>query len=204
VPCGLLVILHLLIVIGGLLLLIIIGSGRSTRGSHAKSGQLSRSQWGIGVINGRVDGHVLELKKRLIPLTVDNLLVAPNDLNALLHHIHALICAVAHGKDTTEHLQNPGVGARGGGGTTAAGSASRSHGWRRRRRAMGPWILGNGWMKCLMCSILVELLMCHHLNHALNIGSKSTRSLRIGGNVPYLIHYVVEYIKLLMLHERIK
>jgi hypothetical protein len=49
----------------------------------------------------------------------------------------------------------------------------------------------------------VKFLMCHHLNHALNIGSKSTRSLRVYGNVPYLIHDVVKHIKPLMLHESI-
>jgi hypothetical protein len=135
---------------------------------------------------------------------VDNLLVVPNELNALLHHIHELICAAAHGEDTSDHLQNPSVGAGGGGRTTAMGSVSRSHDWRWRRRAMSPWIFGNYWMKRLMCNILVELLMCYHLNRALNIGSKFIRSLRVGGYVPYLIHYVVEHIKPLMLHVRIK
>jgi hypothetical protein len=46
--------------------------------------------------------------------------------------------------------------------------------------------------------------MHHNLNHALNVGSKSTRSLRVDGNIPYLIHDVVKHIKPLMLHERIK
>jgi hypothetical protein len=69
---------------------------------------------------------------------------------------------------------------------------------------MSPWILGNCEAKRLMCDILVELLMGHHLNHILNVGSKSTRSLRVGGYVPNLIHDVLKHIKLLMLHERIK
>jgi hypothetical protein len=44
------------------------------------------------------------LKKWLIPLTVNDLLTAANNMNLLLHHIHMLICAMAHGKDTREHL----------------------------------------------------------------------------------------------------
>jgi hypothetical protein len=84
------------------------------------------------------------------------------------------------------------------------GSVSRSHSWRRRSGAMSPWILGNCWTKRLMFNIIVELLMCHHLDHVLNIRSKSARSLRVGGNAPYLIHYVIKHIKLLMLHEIIK
>jgi hypothetical protein len=55
---------------------------------------------------------------------MDNLLVAPNNLKALLHHIHALICVMAHGEDTSEYLQKTGVRARGRGGTTAARRAS--------------------------------------------------------------------------------
>jgi hypothetical protein len=58
--------------------------------------------------------------------------------------------------------------------------------------------------KWLMCNFYIELLMCHHLNHSLNILSKSTRSLRVDGNVPYLIHDVVKHIKLLILHGRFK
>jgi hypothetical protein len=56
-------------------------------------------------------------------LTVNDLLVAANNLHALLHHINTLIGAGAHGKDTLEHLQKAGVGTSGGGGTTATGSA---------------------------------------------------------------------------------
>jgi hypothetical protein len=209
-PHELLVVLRLLVIIGLLFIIIIIIVGRSMRGTDAKISQLSRSQWDIGVGDGWVDRHVRELKKWLISLTVDNLLVASNDLNALLHMRcsicdapYALICAAAHGEDTMKHLQETGV-LRGGRGTTAAGSVRRRHNWRRRSSVVSPWILGNNGAKWLMCDILVKSLMCHHLSHALNVGSKSTRSLRVGGNVSYLIHDVLKYIKLLMLHERIK
>jgi hypothetical protein len=37
--------------------------------------------------DGWEDKHVRELKKRLIPLTMDNFLVAPNYLKELIHHI---------------------------------------------------------------------------------------------------------------------
>jgi hypothetical protein len=33
--------------------------------------------------------------------TMENLLVAAHNLHLLLHHIHALICAMAHGEDTS-------------------------------------------------------------------------------------------------------
>jgi hypothetical protein len=121
------------------------------------------------------DGHIRELKKRLIPLTVNNLLVTAGNLHALLNDIQLLIGAAAHGEDTPEHLQEARVGATGGGGTTTVGSASRSHSWRRRRSEVSPWILGNGRAQWLMCNILVKFLMCHNLNHTLNVGSKSTR-----------------------------
>jgi hypothetical protein len=101
-PRQLLVILCLLVVIGFLIIIIIIVG--STCGADAKSSKLSRSQQGIGVGGRWVDGHVQELKKRLIQLTVNDLLVVPDDLNVLLHHLHALICAMAHGKDTLKHL----------------------------------------------------------------------------------------------------
>jgi hypothetical protein len=110
-PHGLLIILRLLIVIGGLLLLIIII--RSMSGTDAKDYQLSKSQQGIGVGDGREDRHVGELKERLIPLTVDNLLGAPNYLKALLRHIRVLFRAMTHGKDTSKYLQEARVGARG-------------------------------------------------------------------------------------------
>jgi hypothetical protein len=104
------IILRLLIIIGGLLIIIIVVvAGRSMRGTYAKSGQLSRSQLGIGVINGRVNGHISDLKERLIPLTVNDLPVMVNNPHLLVHHIHALIYATAHGEDTFEHLQKAGV-----------------------------------------------------------------------------------------------
>jgi hypothetical protein len=124
----------------------------------------------------REDSHVGELKERLIPLIVDNPLVVRNYLKALLHHIHALIRVMTHGNSTPEHLQEAGVGTRRGGGTITVGSVRRSHSWRRRSNVVSPWILGHYGEKGLMSDILVELLMCHHLDHALNVGCKSTRS----------------------------
>jgi hypothetical protein len=121
----------------------------------------------------------------------------------LFNDIQSLIGAAAHDKDTPEHLQEAIDGARGGGTTTIA-SASRSHNWRRGRSAMHLWILVNCGAKRLMCSILVKFLMSHNLNHALNVGSKSTRSQRVDGYVPYLIHHVIKHIKSLMLHECVK
>jgi hypothetical protein len=115
-----------------------------------------------------------------------------------------LVGVVVHDKDTPKHLQEVRVGARGGGGTTTVGSASRSHSWRRGRSVISPWILRNYGAKRLMCNILAKFLICHNLNHVLNVGSKSTRSLRVDGNVLYLIHDVVKHIKPLMLHEHIK
>jgi hypothetical protein len=204
-PRQLLIILCLIVVIGDLLIIIVIIVivRRSIRGAHAKGSQLSRSQGGIGVDDRWIDGHVGELKKRLIPLIVNDLLVAVDNQHALLYHIQTLIYEAAHVEDTLEHLQESGDGARGGVGTTTVGSVSRSHSWRRRRSAMSPWILGNCGAKRLMCNVLVKFLMSHHLNHALNVGSKSTRSLRVYGNVPYLIHDVVKHIKPFMLHESI-
>jgi hypothetical protein len=76
-----------------------------------------------------------ELNKRLIPLTVNNLLVVVNNVDVALHHVHTLICVAEHSKDTLKHLQEVGVGA-GGGGTTSVGSESRSHIQGRRGVAM--------------------------------------------------------------------
>jgi hypothetical protein len=69
---------------------------------------------------------------------------------------------------------------------------------------MASWILRNCMVKRLMCYILVEPHMCQHLNHAHNVQSKSTRSLRIDGNVPNIINNVVKHIESLKLHEYIK
>jgi hypothetical protein len=69
---------------------------------------------------------------------------------------------------------------------------------------MSPGILGYCGAKRVMPHILLELLMCHHLNHVLNIGCKSTQSELVGGNVPNLIYNVLKHIKPLMLHECIQ
>jgi hypothetical protein len=50
---------------------------------------------------GRHNRQVQELKKRIIPLTMDNLLIALNYLKSLIHHIQSLIRAMTHGKGTT-------------------------------------------------------------------------------------------------------
>jgi hypothetical protein len=55
-------------------------------------------------MDGREDRDVWELLERLIPLAVNNLLVALHNLKALIHHIQTLISAPACGKDTSEHL----------------------------------------------------------------------------------------------------
>jgi hypothetical protein len=110
---------------------------------------------------------------------MNNLLVAVDNLHVLLNDNQTLIGVVTHGEDTPEHLQEARVVARGGGGTTTTGSVSRSHNWRRGRSVMSPWILRNCGVKRLMCNILVEFLMCQNFNHALNVGSKSTGSLRV-------------------------
>jgi hypothetical protein len=68
-PRQLLVIFHLHVIVG-LLNIIIIVAG-DTSGIDAKSSQLSRSQR-----DGWEDRDVRELKERLIPLTMDDLLVA--------------------------------------------------------------------------------------------------------------------------------
>jgi hypothetical protein len=156
-----------------------------------------------GQVGGGVDGLIWELNEGLILLIVNDLLIAVNNVEAGLHHIHALICVMTHGKDLLEHLQEPEVGAGGGGGTTAMGSTSRSRIW-RRRSAIASWILRNCRAKRLMCYILIEPLMGHRLDQAHDIWSKSTRSLRVDGNVSYLINNVVKHIELLKLHESIK
>jgi hypothetical protein len=40
---------------------------------------------------------------------MNDLLVAADNLHALLHHIQMLIGAAAHGEDTSEHLQEAAV-----------------------------------------------------------------------------------------------
>jgi hypothetical protein len=69
---------------------------------------------------------------------------------------------------------------------------------------MSPWILRHRGMEWLMLDILVELLMCHCLNHELNVWNKSTRSSMVCGSVSYLIHNVLKNIKPCGLHDRIQ
>jgi hypothetical protein len=159
----------------------LVASSSSSSSSGARVGPMPKATNSIGVSEHRdwgwvVRRHVRELKKWLIPLNVDNLLVALNYLKVQIHHIHVLIRVTAHGKDTPEHLQEVGVGATRGGGTTTAGRARRSHSWRRRSSVVSPRILGQCEVKRVMCDILIELLMCHHLNHPPNVGRISTRS----------------------------
>jgi hypothetical protein len=169
--------------------------------TNAESGQLGRSQRAVRVEDGREDRDVGELLKWLIPLAVNNLLVTLHNLKALIHHILTLISALACGKDTPEYLQDAKVGSRSGGGTTNAGSARRSS---RRTSTRSPWIHGHCRAKRVMTHILVELLLCHRLNHKLNVWSKATGSERVGGYVPYLIHNILEDVEAHQLHESIQ
>jgi hypothetical protein len=59
-------------------------------------------------------------------MTMNDLLVAADNLRVLLYHVQTLIGVTTHGEDTLKYLQEARVGA-GGGGTTTIGSASRSH-----------------------------------------------------------------------------
>jgi hypothetical protein len=116
------------------------------------------SQRAVGVGDRWEDRDVGELLERLIPLAVNNLLVAPHNLKALILHIQTLISASACGKDTLERLQDAGVGSRSRGGTTTMGSVRRSS---RRTSTRSPWILGHCRTKRVMTHILVELLLRH-------------------------------------------
>jgi hypothetical protein len=151
--------------------------------------------------DGQEDRDVGELLERLIPLTVNNLLVALHNLKALIHHIQTLISASACGKDTPEHLQDAGVGSMSGGGTTTVDSVRKSS---RRTSTRSPWILGHCKTKRVMMHILVEFLLRHRLNHKLNVWSKVTGSERVGGYVPYLVHNVLEDIKSHWFHKSIQ
>jgi hypothetical protein len=55
--------------------------------ANAESSQLGRSQRAVGIRGGLEDSDVGELLEQLIPLVVNNLLVAPHNLKALIHHI---------------------------------------------------------------------------------------------------------------------
>jgi hypothetical protein len=110
---------------------------------------------------------------------VNNFLVPAKNVYAAIQNINALVSAMAHGTNTSEHLQEVGVSARGGGGTTAAGSVRRGY-------------------------ILIEPYMSHRFDHAHDIGSKSTRPERVDGYDPNLIHYIVKDIRVLFLHDGVK
>jgi hypothetical protein len=88
-----------------------------------------------------------ELLEWLIPLAVNNLLVASHNLRALLHDIQALIRASTHRKDASEHLQKAIVGVGGRRGTTVAGSARRSS---KRTSTRSPRILRHCGVKRIM------------------------------------------------------
>jgi hypothetical protein len=178
---------------------------RNTSRVNAESSQLSRSQRAVGVRNGWEGRDFRELLEQLIPLAVNNLLVVPHNLKALIHHIQMRISAPACGKDTPEHLRDAGVGSKSGGGTTTAGSVRRRSSKSSKRTSMrSPWILGHCRGKSVLMHIIVELLLCHRLNHKLHVWSKGTRSERVGGYVSYLIHNVLEDIKAHWLHESIQ
>jgi hypothetical protein len=135
---------------------------------------------------------------------VNNLLVLAKNVYAEIHNIHVLVGAMAHDKDTPEHLQEVEVRTGGrGGGTTAVGSTRRSY-IQRRGGVAADWSLGKSRAKRLMCRILIEPFMSHHLDHAYDIGRKSTRSKRVDSHVPNLVHYVVKEIKVPILHDGVK
>jgi hypothetical protein len=69
---------------------------------------------------------------------------------------------------------------------------------------MSPRIPRHCGAKWLMCYILVEFLLGHHISHVLNIESKSTGSQRDGGDVSNLFHNVLKNIKAHRLHESIQ
>jgi hypothetical protein len=98
--CWLLVVLCLLIVTDLLLIVII----RNICRANAEGSQLGRSQRAIGVGDGWEDSNVEELLERLIPLAMNNLLIVPHNLYALLHDIQALIRSPTLRKDASEHL----------------------------------------------------------------------------------------------------
>jgi hypothetical protein len=151
----LLMVLRLLIIVSLRLIIVV---RRNTSRANAKSSQLGRSQRAVGVGYEQEDRDIGEFLEWLIPLAVNNLLIAPYNLKAMIHHIQTLINASAYGKDTSEHLQDAGVGSRSRGGTTTAGSVSRSS---RRTSTRSPWILGHCRVKRVMTHILVELLLRH-------------------------------------------
>jgi hypothetical protein len=147
---------------------------RNMSRANAEGSQLSKSQRAIGVGDGQEDRYVRKLQERHALLTINNLLVAPHNLKALIHHIHTLTRAPACGQNTSEILQDAEVGTRSGGGTTTAGSAGRSSSSSGSTSTRSHQILGHCWVKRIVSSILVELLLGDHLNHVLDVWSKAT------------------------------
>jgi hypothetical protein len=82
--CRLLIVLRLLVIAGLLLIVFII---KNTSRANAKGSQLGRSQRGIGVGDERKDRNIEKLQEWLIPLAMNDLLVVPHNLQALLHDI---------------------------------------------------------------------------------------------------------------------
>jgi hypothetical protein len=80
----LLIVLYLLVV-GGLRLIVVVR--RNTSRANAESSQLDRIQRAIRAGDGWEDRDVGEFLERLIPLAVNNLLLAPHNLKALIHYI---------------------------------------------------------------------------------------------------------------------
>jgi hypothetical protein len=99
--CQLLIALRLLIVDGLLLIIIII---RNMSRANTEGSQLGRSQRGVGVGDRWKDRNIGKLQEQLIPLSMNDLLVAPHNLQALLHDIQAMIHVLTHHKDASEHL----------------------------------------------------------------------------------------------------
>jgi hypothetical protein len=99
--CQLLIVLRLLIVDGLLLIIIII---RNMSRANTEGSQLGRSQRGVGVGDRWKDRNIGKLQEQLIPLSMNDLLVAPHNLQALLHDIQAMIHVLTHHKDASEHL----------------------------------------------------------------------------------------------------
>jgi hypothetical protein len=94
-------VLCLLVIVGVRLIVVV---RRNTSRANAKSSQLGKSQRAVGVEDGQKDKDVGELLEWLVLLAMNNLLVEPHNLKALIHHIQILISALVCGKDTPEHL----------------------------------------------------------------------------------------------------
>jgi hypothetical protein len=84
------------------------------------------------------------------------------------------------------------------------GSVGRSDSNSGRTCTRSPRILGHCGAKRLMSSILVKLLLGHHLNHVQDVWSKATGSQRVGGDVPYLIRNILKDVEAHRLHESIQ